>query len=263
MESIEKAQKKRRAIKWAIGACLIPFIVATYQVYLTLFVNQGSTPPAGTNSPASSETSPITVTPSPTSTNLTPSQSSNNSPETNAEKSRSNSPDSQPKDPSTSAHSPENTRGFTPKEMDLKDAVSEEWCRWPGNTGYDWKSLRRLSQDHPVIVAGTTQSRGVACNMRRNEASGYIDFTVPQGASFLDVTAGQMDNSELTSGTVTFEVIDTVSNEVLESTTLPFGKSESFKIPVNDLIRIRLKVTAHSTDGEVDLWAAWANPIFS
>ena len=79
---------------------------------------------------------------------------------------------------------------------------------------------------------------------------------------------GQSDNSRNTNVTVTFEVINPLSNEVLDSASLPLGQTKEFRIDVSGIPRLTLKVLAEASAGEstknaINVQPVWADPKFS
>lgn len=202
-----------------------------------------------TPTPVQSSTSEVEVTETP-------------SPETTPE----NTPENTPKASDNPSNNPEPSTKSTNWSPNLNDAATVEDCAWPGNTGYPWSDIKRI--DSYISIAKQPYSEGFSCRMMRNMASGYVDLAVPQGANTFSVIAGQSDSSHDTDITVTFEVVDAYSGEILQTSNMSIGESVSFTVDVSSITRIRLRVTADAGPGVestkfIDTRAVWANPTFS
>lgn len=253
--SPNNTKKKSRRFKKTIfisifTIVIIPTLVATYQVFLSHWLSRSSpTSPitSASNSPhpikSTSKAAPSTTThpPSDSTTTMLPTIS-----------------------PSPTATT---TPRFIPKDITLDDSATEQACKWGNNTGYRWHSLQNLDieGETQLSLGNTVHTKGFACQMRRNEATGYVDATIPPGAATLTATAGQIDKSKDTDATVTFEIINISKdgNIVLETHTLTITEVAEFNVPIEGMTRVRLQATVHSNTPSVDLWAAWAEPKLS
>lgn len=148
--------------------------------------------------------------------------------------------------------------GFAPVELKLDDATLKQACKGRYGVKFWGKGASP--------IAGTPYVGGFGCELKPAEATGYVDFLVPPGATRLTVVVGQRDDSQETSAIVRFEVRDVVTGNALVSHDLPFGTSKPVDIPVEDLPRIRLQVSwlklDASSSGTKGVQAAWAEPTF-
>ena len=224
--------------------------------------NSSSNTSSNAPAPVYTVTQIVTTTP-------TPVQSSTSEVEVTETPSPETTPENTPKDsdnPEPSTDNPEPSTKSTNWSPNLNDAATVESCAWPGNTGYSWSDIKRI--DSYISIAKQPYSEGFSCRMMRNMASGYVDLAVPQGANTFSVIAGQSDSSHDTDITVTFEVVDAYSGEILQTSNMSIGESVSFTVDVSSITRIRLRVTADAGPGVkstkfIDTRAVWANPTFS
>lgn len=143
----------------------------------------------------------------------------------------------QPTTPSTSA-TPVATPSAAPsrQEITLAQAVGEERCKWPGNTGYSWRPEQ-------IQLAGQLYSNGIACKVSRQPQSGYVDFLRPDWANRLQIVAGVSDDSENTTYQVQVTVEDAVTNEILLSEVTSLNNPVIQEVEVTDRLRLRVRGT--------------------
>lgn len=202
---------------------------------------------ASTSTPSPTDPSPILTTPSPSVSPTT--QTPTNSP------SPANTPTPMP----TTSRSPE----WNPT---LNQAVAKSDCGREGWRPGDWTSLGRSSET--TALSQKVYNNGFKCELTKTLDDGSVDILVPKGANTFTVMGGQSDNSRNTNVTVTFEVINPLSNEVLDSASLPLGQTKEFRIDVSRIPRLTLKVLAEASAGEstknaINVQPVWADPKFS
>ena len=202
---------------------------------------------ASTSTPSPTDPSPILTTPSPSVSPTT--QTPTNSP------SPANTPTPMP----TTSRSPE----WNPT---LNQAVAKSDCGREGWRPGDWTSLGRSSET--TALSQKVYNNGFKCELTKTLDDGSVDILVPKGANTFTVVGGQSDNSRNTNVTVTFEVINPLSNEVLDSASLPLGQTKEFRIDVSGIPRLTLKVLAEASAGEstknaINVQPVWADPKFS
>lgn len=202
---------------------------------------------ASTSTPSPTNPSPILTTPSPSVSPTT--QTPTNSP------SPANTPTPMP----TTSRSPE----WNPT---LNQAVAKSDCGREGWRPGDWTSLGRSSET--TALSQKVYNNGFKCELTKTLDDGSVDILVPKGANTFTVMGGQSDNSRNTNVTVTFEVINPLSNEVLDSASLPLGQTKEFRIDVSGIPRLTLKVLAEASAGEstknaINVQPVWADPKFS
>ena len=207
------------------------------------------------NTPAATSTStPIPTNPSPILTTPSPSVSPTTQTPTN-----SPSPTNTPTPMPTTSRSPE----WNPT---LNQAVAKSDCGREGWRPGDWTSLGRSSET--TALSQKVYNNGFKCELTKTLDDGSVDILVPKGANTFTVMGGQSDNSRNTNVTVTFEVINPLSNEVLDSASLPLGQTKEFRIDVSGIPRLTLKVLAEASAGEstknaINVQPVWADPKFS
>ena len=207
------------------------------------------------NTPAATSTStPIPTNPSPILTTPSPSVSPTTQTPTN-----SPSPTNTPTPMPTTSRSPE----WNPT---LNQAVAKSDCGREGWRPGDWTSLGRSSET--TALSQKVYNNGFKCELTKTLDDGSVDILVPKGANTFTVMGGQSDNSRNTNVTVTFEVINPLSNEVLDSASLPLGQTKEFRIDVSEIPRLTLKVLAEASAGEstknaINVQPVWADPKFS
>ena len=206
-----------------------------------------------TSTPAPTEPSPILTTPSPSVSPTT--QTSTNSPSPTDTYSPTNTPTPMP----TTNRSPE----WNPT---LNQAVAKSDCGREGWRPGDWTSLGRSSET--TALSQKVYNNGFKCELTKTLDDGSVDILIPKGANTFTVVGGQSDNSRNTNVTVTFEVINPLSNEVLDSASLPLGQTKEFRIDVSGIPRLTLKVLAEASAGEstknaINVQPVWADPKFS
>ena len=202
---------------------------------------------ASTSTPSPTDPSPILTTPSPSVSPTT--QTPTNSP------SPANTPTPMP----TTSRSPE----WNPT---LNQAVAKSDCGREGWRPGDWTSLGRSSET--TALSQKVYNNGFKCELTKTLDDGSVDILIPKGANTFTVVGGQSDNSRNTNVTVTFEVINPLSNEVLDSASLPLGQTKEFRIDVSGIPRLTLKVLAEASAGEstknaINVQPVWADPKFS
>ena len=202
---------------------------------------------ASTSTPSPTDPSPILTTPSPSVSPTT--QTPTNSP------SPANTPTPMP----TTSRSPE----WNPT---LNQAVAKSDCGREGWRPGDWTSLGRSSET--TALSQKVYNNGFKCELTKTLDDGSVDILVPKGANTFTVMGGQSDNSRNTNVTVTFEVINPLSNEVLDSASLPLGQTKEFRIDLSGIPRLTLKVLAEASAGEstknaINVQPVWADPKFS
>ena len=202
---------------------------------------------ASTSTPSPTDPSPILTTPSPSVSPTT--QTPTNSP----------SPANTPTPMLTTSRSPE----WNPT---LNQAVAKSDCGREGWRPGDWTSLGRSSET--TALSQKVYNNGFKCELTKTLDDGSVDILVPKGANTFTVMGGQSDNSRNTNVTVTFEVINPLSNEVLDSASLPLGQTKEFRIDVSGIPRLTLKVLAEASAGEstknaINVQPVWADPKFS
>lgn len=202
---------------------------------------------ASTSTPSPTDPSPILTTPSPSVSPTT--QTPTNSP----------SPTNTPTPMPTTSRSPE----WNPT---LNQAVAKSDCGREGWRPGDWTSLGRSSET--TALSQKVYNNGFKCELTKTLDDGSVDILVPKGANTFTVMGGQSDNSRNTNVTVTFEVINPLSNEVLDSASLPLGQTKEFRIDVSGIPRLTLKVLAEASAGEstknaINVQPVWADPKFS
>lgn len=207
------------------------------------------------NTPAATFTStPIPTNPSPILTTPSPSVSPTTQTPTN-----SPSPTNTPTPMPTTSRSPE----WNPT---LNQAVAKSDCGREGWRPGDWTSLGRSSET--TALSQKVYNNGFKCELTKTLDDGSVDILIPKGANTFTVVGGQSDNSRNTNVTVTFEVINPLSNEVLDSASLPLGQTKEFRIDVSGIPRLTLKVLAEASAGEstknaINVQPVWADPKFS
>lgn len=207
------------------------------------------------NTPAATSTStPIPTNPSPILTTPSPSVSPTTQTPTN-----SPSPTNTPTPMPTTSRSPE----WNPT---LNQAVAKSDCGREGWRPGDWTSLGRSSET--TALSQKVYNNGFKCELTKTLDDGSVDILIPKGANTFTVVGGQSDNSRNTNVTVTFEVINPLSNEVLDSASLPLGQTKEFRIDVSGIPRLTLKVLAEASAGEstknaISVQPVWADPKFS
>lgn len=207
------------------------------------------------NTPAATSTStPIPTNPSPILTTPSPSVSPTTQTPTN-----SPSPTNTPTPMPTTSRSPE----WNPT---LNQAVAKSDCGREGWRPGDWTSLGRSSET--TALSQKVYNNGFKCELTKTLDDGSVDILIPKGANTFTVVGGQSDNSRNTNVTVTFEVINPLSNEVLDSASLPLGQTKEFRIDVSGIPRLTLKVLAEASAGEstknaINVQPVWADPKFS
>ena len=202
---------------------------------------------ASTSTPSPTDPSPILTTPSPSVSPTT--QTPTNSP------SPANTPTPMP----TTSRSPE----WNPT---LNQAVAKSDCGREGWRPGDWTSLGRSSET--TALSQKVYNNGFKCELTKTLDDGSVDILVPKGANTFTVMGGQSDNSRNTNVTVTFEVINPLSNEVLDSASLSLGQTKEFRIDLSGIPRLTLKVLAEASAGEstknaINVQPVWADPKFS
>ena len=208
---------------------------------------------ASTSTPSPTDPSPILTTPSPSVSPTT--QTPTNSPFPTDTHSPTNTPTPMP----TTRRSPE----WNPT---LNQAVAKSDCGREGWRPGDWTSLGRSSET--TALSQKVYNNGFKCELTKTLDDGSVDILVPKGANTFTVMGGQSDNSRNTNVTVTFEVINPLSNEVLDSASLPLGQTKEFRIDVSEIPRLTLKVLAEASAGEstknaINVQPVWADPKFS
>jgi len=212
------------------------------------FYPPSNTPAAtSTSTPSPTNPSPILTTPSPSVSPTT--QTPTNSP----------SPTNTPTPMPTTSRSPE----WNPT---LNQAVAKSDCGREGWRPGDWTSLGRSSET--TALSQKVYNNGFKCELTKTLDDGSVDILIPKGANTFTVVGGQSDNSRNTNVTVTFEVINPLSNEVLDSASLPLGQTKEFRIDVSGIPRLTLKVLAEASAGEstknaINVQPVWADPKFS
>lgn len=210
-------------------------------------------PPSNTPG-ATSTSTPIPTNPSPILTTPSPSVSPTTQTPTN-----SPSPTNTPTPMPTTSRSPE----WNPT---LNQAVAKSDCGREGWRPGDWTSLGRSSET--TALSQKVYNNGFKCELTKTLDDGSVDILIPKGANTFTVVGGQSDNSRNTNVTVTFEVINPLSNEVLDSASLPLGQTKEFRIDVSGIPRLTLKVLAEASAGEstknaINVQPVWADPKFS
>ena len=212
------------------------------------FYPPSNTPAAtSTSTPSPTNPPPILTTPSPSVSPTT--QTPTNSP----------SPTNTPTPMPTTSRSPE----WNPT---LNQAVAKSDCGREGWRPGDWTSLGRSSET--TALSQKVYNNGFKCELTKTLDDGSVDILIPKGANTFTVVGGQSDNSRNTNVTVTFEVINPLSNEVLDSASLPLGQTKEFRIDVSGIPRLTLKVLAEASAGEstknaINVQPVWADPKFS
>lgn len=212
------------------------------------FYPPSNTPAAtSTSTPSPTNPSPILTTPSPSVSPTT--QTPTNSP----------SPTNTPTPMPTTSRSPE----WNPT---LNQAAAKSDCGREGWRPGDWTSLGRSSET--TALSQKVYNNGFKCELTKTLDDGSVDILIPKGANTFTVVGGQSDNSRNTNVTVTFEVINPLSNEVLDSASLPLGQTKEFRIDVSGIPRLTLKVLAEASAGEstknaINVQPVWADPKFS
>lgn len=206
-----------------------------------------------TSTPSPTDPSPILTTPSPSVSPTT--QTPTNSPFPTDTHSPTNTPTPMP----TTNRSPE----WNPT---LSQAVAKSDCGRESWRPGDWTSLGRSSET--TALSQKVYNNGFKCELTKTLDDGSVDILVPKGANTFTVVGGQSDNSRNTNVTVTFEVINPLSNEVLDSASLPLGQTKEFRIDVSGIPRLTLKVLAEASAGEstkntINVQPVWADPKFS
>lgn len=170
----------------------------------------------------------------------------------------SKAPEETPTPASETSPTPEAAPIFKPQPLTIDNALSYGRCRNSAMSGFYW--TKEISP-----IAGVPYTAGVSCNLAYSNATGDLDFLVPQGASRLTVIAGQPDDAENTTMVVRFEVLDAVSGAALASYDLAFGQAQPIDIPVGGVARVTLRASVLSTvDSPRDEMgmAAFAEPTF-
>ncbi len=220
---------RRSAAFWAWGASVVGAIIAAVLASMIVGALPSSQDNAGEPTPAQIE-QPVRSDPS------------------------INTPDSAP---SPEDSPPVTAVASTP--LTLEDSILTERCARPGNTGFPWKASS-------PSIGGTTHGTGFSCEIGGPPAQGWVTFAVPEGATHLDVNAGQSLDASNTSVVLRFEVVDDITGAALETHEVAFGELAKFHTPVAGVQRISLRVTLldHTEDlrnssGD----ASWGDPTFS
>lgn len=167
----------------------------------------------------------------------------------------------------TSTSTPMPTTSRSPEwNPTLNQAVAKSDCGREGWRPGDWTSLGRSSET--TALSQKVYNNGFKCELTKTLDDGSVDILIPKGANTFTVVGGQSDNSRNTNVTVTFEVINPLSNEVLDSASLPLGQTKEFRIDVSGIPRLTLKVLAEASAGEstknaINVQPVWADPKFS
>lgn len=238
-----KENKVTATFVTAVITCAVGFLFQSIGTWLNPHHSQEHT--ASTVSTSTHTPTPTTASPSPTSP--PPSPTSSPSP--------TNTPTPMP----TTSRSPE----WNPT---LDQAAAKSDCGREGWRPGDWRSLGRSSET--TALSQKVYNNGFKCELTKTLDDGSVDILVPKGANTFTVMGGQSDNSRNTNVTVTFEVINPLSNEVLDSASLPLGQTKEFRIDVSRIPRLTLKVLAEasageSTKNEINVQPVWADPKFS
>ena len=148
----------------------------------------------------------------------------------------------------------------------LDQAAAKSNCGYEDWRVDNWRSLGSSSET--TTISQKVYNNGFKCKLTKTLNDGSVDILVPKGASTFTVVAGQSDNSRNTNVTVTFEVSNPLSDEVLDSASLPLGQAKEFRIDVSVIPRLRLKALAEasageSTKNEINVQPVWADPKFS
>lgn len=248
----------RNALYWTflpiIGAAVVELLFHPLHNAIDRFYPPSITPAAtSTSTPSPTEPSPILTTPSPSVSPTT--QTPTNSPFPTDTHSPTNTPTPMP----TTNRSPE----WNPT---LDQAAAKSNC---GNEDWRFDNWRSLgSSSETTAISQKVYNNGFKCKLTKTLNDGSVDILVPKEANTFTVVAGQSDNSRNTNVTVTFEVINPLSNEVLDSVSLPLGQAKEFRINVSGIPRLRLKALAEasageSTKNEINVQPVWADPKFS
>jgi len=229
MSNTQLSGSKRRAAIVAVGLSLM---LAACSHTPKPAASPTAAPEPTTASPSPTATMP-SPTPSATISSPTPSATANNSPEWN----------------------PTLTQSVATADCGRQD--------WRTN---DWTSLGKSTD--VAAIAQKTYTNGFTCDLTKTLDDGSVEFLVPKGAKSFTIVAGQSDYSRDTNITVTFEISNPISNEVLDSVSLPLNQANEFKIDVSSVPRLKLKVTADAAPGEsrksnISVMAIWADPKFS
>lgn len=238
----------------AIVAALLTIPTHLAQNLVDRFYPPSITPAAAsTSTPSPTRPSPILTRPSPSVSPTT--QTLTNSPFPTDTHSPTNTPTPMP----TTSRSPE----WNPT---LNQTVAKSDCGREGWRPGDWTSLGRSSET--TALSQKVYNNGFKCELTKTLDDGSVDILVPKGANTFTVVGGQSDNSRNTNVTVTFEVINPLSNEVLDSASLPLGQTKEFRIDVSRIPRLTLKVLAEASAGEstknaINVQPVWADPKFS
>lgn len=148
----------------------------------------------------------------------------------------------------------------------LDQAVAHSDCGSEDYRPADWTTLAGSSDTS--AISRKVYNNGFKCELTKTLDDGSVDILIPKGANTFTVVGGQSDNSRNTNVTVTFEVINPLSNEVLDSASLPLGQTKEFRIDVSGIPRLTLKVLAEASAGEstknaINVQPVWADPKFS
>ncbi len=149
--------------------------------------------------------------------------------------------------PSPSSHvdGPSTT---APVELNLNDRVAFDSCTAGWYTD-------------PAAIAGVSYPKAIKGQCRGNPGEASIDFLVPAGAKQLIGVAGIADDSPNTQGKIVFMVHNVNGTPLIPNTTLGYGQTWSLSVPVDGVLRIRLKILPTA---ELDEWVypCWANMRF-
>ncbi|MEW9555065.1 NPCBM/NEW2 domain-containing protein [Nonomuraea sp. NPDC050783] len=121
----------------------------------------------------------------------------------------------------------------------------------------------------PAESAEREASAGVSIGAhwprRPGAVTGYLDYTVPDGATRFSARIGIDRQSPNTSARVEFSVLD-VDGRVLKKESVTYQKPGTIDVPVSGLPRVRLKIALLKSDGELSythhLRVAWITPAF-
>lgn len=144
---------------------------------------------------------------------------------------------------------------FAPVTVELSDSVATQSCKRSGNSGFGWN-------DGVGTIAGVGYVGGFRCLMGYSPALGYVDFTVPAGATEFSTTVGQSDDASWTGSVVRFEIIDVANGSVLAVSDLAFAQSALLEVQVTSTVRLRLQASTTTPADETSTWASFGDPTF-
>ncbi|MCL1840930.1 MAG: NPCBM/NEW2 domain-containing protein [Propionibacteriaceae bacterium] len=245
-----------RWVRWSWITLLIGVVVIALTLGVSRLIDEdgddggtGGVVPTATPSETSTVAPPSSLLTAPDVT-PTPTVTPTNSVSPNESTATSTSPESAP------SSAPFTPPSAEPALLTVDDAVDSQSCSARG-----WG-------DHAATIGKVPYMDAMTCDIWVKTAGvgdgGYLDFTVPAGASTFHALAGLDDNSKNPNAIVRFQVLDQ-SQKVLWQADLGYGHLGTANVDIKSVLRLRLKVTLLTGSDSGSVWATvvWAEPEFS